>query len=307
MTGTATGRTLSSSEPMLPPPRTLPSVPSITLGVNPRRPLPLAPASSGSLITSIARARLGSRRIKPRSSRAVMRRWMPDFERRSRASFISSKEGGTPDSFRRSLMNRRSSYCLRVSISTSPPGLFRYIRPALNSEAPLGRRSHQSLETNHERTLSVRYVFCNHLIFRQWKEARQAPARDGLFRQSEDVAGLARFGGRRERPADQKCPRNSEIRQQRTVLVVDGRGDQLAVFAHIETSAEIIFALIIGSNWPAEYGLFDPVADLRLPRKPANQRNQKQQAAHIGRHWIAGQTDHPHRAKPSMHHGLARP
>src|SRR5882757_1076497 len=45
---------------------------------------------------------------------------MPDFERRSSASFISSKEGGTPDSFRRSLMKRRSSYCLRVSISTSP-------------------------------------------------------------------------------------------------------------------------------------------------------------------------------------------
>src|SRR3977135_3971138 len=45
---------------------------------------------------------------------------MPDLERRSRASFISSKEGGTPDSFSRSLMNRRSSYCLRVSISPNP-------------------------------------------------------------------------------------------------------------------------------------------------------------------------------------------
>src|SRR5262249_55200462 len=41
---------------------------------------------------------------------------MPDFERRSSASFISSKEGGTPDSFRRSWMKRRSSYCLLVSI-----------------------------------------------------------------------------------------------------------------------------------------------------------------------------------------------
>src|SRR5438105_2327813 len=56
----------------------------------------------------------------PRTSSAVMRRWIPDFERRSSASFISSKEGGTPDSFRRSLINRRSSYCLRVSISTNP-------------------------------------------------------------------------------------------------------------------------------------------------------------------------------------------
>src|SRR6266404_3168798 len=49
---------------------------------------------------------------------------MPDFERRSSASFISSKEGGTQDSFRRSLMNRRSSYCLRVSISTNPQFAF---------------------------------------------------------------------------------------------------------------------------------------------------------------------------------------
>ena len=55
------------------------------------------PTGSGSLITSMARARLGRRRMKPRSSSAVISRWMPDLERRSSASFISSKEGGTPD------------------------------------------------------------------------------------------------------------------------------------------------------------------------------------------------------------------
>jgi hypothetical protein len=96
MTGTATGRPLSSSEAA----RTRPRFPSITLGVKPReRP---GPTDSGSLITSTARARLGSRRMKPRSSSAVISRWMPDFERRSSASFISSKDGGTPDSVRRS-------------------------------------------------------------------------------------------------------------------------------------------------------------------------------------------------------------
>src|SRR3984885_7699789 len=118
ITGTATGRLPSSSEML--PLRTLPRLPSMTLGVKPRRLVPVLPESSGSLITSMARARLGRRRMKPRSSRAVIRRWMPDLERRSSASFISSKEGGTPDSFRRSLMKRRSSYCLRVSISSSP-------------------------------------------------------------------------------------------------------------------------------------------------------------------------------------------
>ena len=121
MTGTATGRAPSSSEAV----RTRPRLPSITLGVNPRArlvPMPWA-TDSGNLITSIARARLGRRRMKPRSSSAVMRRWIPDFERRSSASFISSKEGGTPVSFRRSWMKRSSSNCFRVNILASPiPG-----------------------------------------------------------------------------------------------------------------------------------------------------------------------------------------
>ena len=126
-------------------------------------------ASSGSLMTSMARARLGRRRMKPRSSSAVMRRWIPDFERRSSASFISSKEGGTPASFSRSLMKRRSSYCLRVSISSIPPVVASSFRsfddrqgPSRESQTPIHR--HQHVETNHERTLYVRYVFRNHLI-----------------------------------------------------------------------------------------------------------------------------------------------
>src|SRR6185295_4393441 len=42
---------------------------------------------------------------------------MPDFDRRSRASFISSNEGGTPVSRTRWWMNIRSSYCFLVSIA----------------------------------------------------------------------------------------------------------------------------------------------------------------------------------------------
>ena len=75
---------------------------------------------SGRRITSSARARFGRRRMKPRSSRAVMSRWMPDLERRSSASFISSKEGGTPVSLRRSWMKRSNSFCLRVSMCPDP-------------------------------------------------------------------------------------------------------------------------------------------------------------------------------------------
>src|SRR5215218_11231692 len=160
ITGTATGRSPSSAG-RLELARTLPRLPSMTLGVKPRR-LPAAAWSSGSLMTSIARARLGRRRMKPRSSSAVIRRWMPDFERRSSASFISSKEGGTPLSFRRSLMNRRSSYCLRVNISTKVPRLMSSDSETLNSAI-----CRYMLETNHERTLYVRYMFRNCLIYRE--------------------------------------------------------------------------------------------------------------------------------------------
>src|SRR3954452_18642700 len=182
ITGTATGRLPSSSAPLPPDGRTLPRLPSITLGVKPRRPLALLlPDSSGSFITSMARARLGRRRMMPRSSSAVIRRWMPDLERRSSASLISSKEGGTPASFSRSLMNRRSSYCLRVSISTNPQFASPKLDDRSNSEGSptLGSRTPiqaRILETNHERTLYVPYVFRNHLISRQQNEVLQSAA-----------------------------------------------------------------------------------------------------------------------------------
>jgi hypothetical protein len=76
--------------------RTRPRFPSIT-GKRPLRVVGVdGDADSGRRRTSSARARLGSRRIKPRSSSAMMRRWIPDLDLRSSASFISSNEGGTP-------------------------------------------------------------------------------------------------------------------------------------------------------------------------------------------------------------------
>src|SRR5271155_1659764 len=137
--------------------------------------------------------------MKPRSSRAVMRRWMPDFERRSSASFISSKEGGTPDSFRRSLMNRKSSYCLRVSISSIPPGLI----ALFDSETSEVRD--QILETNHERTLYVPYVFRNHLISRQRNlllSGRGRPRHQLGGISSEGSVWRAQSGSRRISQAD---------------------------------------------------------------------------------------------------------
>src|SRR5881227_3144069 len=130
---------------------------------------------------------------------------MPDFERRSSASFISSKEGGTPASFSRSLMKRRSSYCLRVSISSIPPvgTVFRsrslWSRSLSVSnlqgpsrESPNPQPQTLAVETNHERTLYVRYVFRNHLIS---GERIEASAEDTLKRAVQGVipaAGAAR-------------------------------------------------------------------------------------------------------------------
>ena len=51
---------------------------------------------SGMRITSSARARWWRRRRKPRSSNAEISRWMPDFDLRLSASFISSKLGEKP-------------------------------------------------------------------------------------------------------------------------------------------------------------------------------------------------------------------
>ena len=129
-------------------------------GVKPRRLPPRLAESSGSLITSMARARLGRRRMNPRSSSAVMRRWMPDFERRSSASFISSKEGGTPASFSLSLMKRRSSYCLRVSISSNPPVDMRRSIPTLLFRSRLRRcRQHLNRHQHSKQIMNGHYMF----------------------------------------------------------------------------------------------------------------------------------------------------
>ena len=102
--------------------------------------------------------------MKPRSSSAVISRWMPDLERRSSASFISSKEGGTPD-FGQALVDEAQEFELLAGqhLSVSPG----------RSRAQKGNRP----ETNHERTLSVPYVFRNHLI---WSEKVERPLKAEL-------------------------------------------------------------------------------------------------------------------------------
>src|SRR6476659_2717073 len=95
---------------------------------------------------------------------------MPDLERKSSASFISSKEGGMPLSLSRSWMKRKSSNCFRVSIGGP--------RLAFPSRVTAGELS-DSFETNHERTLYVRYLFRNPLI---WGEQVEGPQQAGLNR-----------------------------------------------------------------------------------------------------------------------------
>src|SRR5215475_11861850 len=146
----------------------------------------------------MARARLGIRRINPRSSSAVMSRWIPDLDRRSSASFISSNDGGTPVSLSRSWMKRRSSNCLRVNIARPHVGL------------------PQQRKTNHERTLSVPYVFRNPLISRE--EARQAAYRGRSERNADDRTGAPRLRRFSVRLSDQKTIRSGQGRDHGAVL-----------------------------------------------------------------------------------------
>src|SRR5690606_1381693 len=136
--------------------------------------------------------------MKPRSSSAVISRWMPDFERRSSASFISSKEGGTPSRATRLWMKSSSSNCLRVSMC-----LFSFAQTPCRSGMVLPA-----------------FPFC----------VNDFP---GGERSERDIlhlgAGVA--GGVVHRPDEQRV-RLGQDRQQRAVLPVEGRdGDAAAILA----------------------------------------------------------------------------
>src|SRR5688572_28264511 len=148
---------------------------------------------------------------------------MPDLERRSSASFISSNEGGTPDSFRRSLMKRSSSNCLRVNILDL-------------SQSPGPRCA----ETNHERTLYVPYVFRNPLISREQVERplkrRRKPKDDTT------LAGLNRWG---KRLANDEAIGLCERRHHRGVLHRDRRRHGGSIRAGRKRRPHVVGPLVV--------------------------------------------------------------
>jgi len=81
---------------------------------------------------------------------------MPDLDRRSSASFISSNEGGIPDSFNRSLIEAQKLELLAGE----------------HALVSLSFRLRKRPKTNHERTLYVLCVFRNPLI---WREQVEGP------------------------------------------------------------------------------------------------------------------------------------
>src|SRR5258708_13222509 len=131
-------------------------------------------------------------------------------------------------------MNRRSSYCLRVSISSVPQfAVFksRYVpfdssrlirKVAPESQMTLICR-HQESKTNHERTLYVPYVFRNHLISRQRDSFCRNRALAGSVRKPQDLASRAGGGLWRKRGAYHKRPCRSELSNQRGILMVHRR------------------------------------------------------------------------------------
>ena len=70
------------------------------------------------------------------------------------------------------------------------------------------------LETNHERTLYVRYVFRNCLIYGERREARGMRVVLGSDRKVQHLARCAGLGLRREWRSHQKYLCRSQIRKQ---------------------------------------------------------------------------------------------
>src|SRR6185436_7306395 len=149
---------------------------------------------------------------------------MPDLDRRSSASFISSNEGGIPDSFSRSLMKRRSSNCLRVSISWFL----------------LSFRLRKRPKTNHERTLYVLCVFRNPLI---WREQVEGPLTRP--RKPKDHATIPGLRRRRESLANHETIGLCERRHHRGVLYLDRRGDPGSVAPGSEHRTKVIGAFVV--------------------------------------------------------------
>src|SRR3954465_597315 len=157
---------------------------------------------------------------------------MPDLDRRSSASFISSNEGGIPDSFSRSLMKRRSSNCLRVSMLWFLPGFRRWMWP----------------KTNHERTLYVLCVFRNPLI---WGEQLEAPLkRPGKPKDHTTGSGFRRG---RESFANHETVCLCERRHHRRVLDLGRARDQSSIRPRRECRAKIIGALVVFRHVTAEH------------------------------------------------------
>src|SRR5262249_23525857 len=93
-------------------------------------------------------------------------------------------------------------------------------------------RARDSLETNQEQTLYVRYLFCNHLI---WSEQFKRP----LKRKLKDGAAAACLGGRRTGFPNQEAAGFGERRQHGTVLGAKRCGHQLAVGTGRKSRAQV--------------------------------------------------------------------
>src|SRR4029079_15748290 len=208
---------------------------------------------------------------------------MPDFDLRSRASFISSKEGGTPASVSRSWMKRRSSNCLRVSIYLSPSG------PTL-----IGFKA----ETNHERALYVRYVFRNCLI---WSEKLERPLKGQL---RENAVGTG-SGRRCVRLPNHQAVGLGEWRHQGTVLGRQ-RGGHQTVRTFRQGGPQVVRSLIIGREVTPKACPLGPRLNVITAGKAPDQGYQKQKGADVRRDGISRHTQDLHCTQPAMHHRPAR-
>src|SRR5690348_9900080 len=122
----------------------------------------------------------------------------------------------------------------------------------------------------------------------------------GPLSEPHDGAGAAGFGRRRVRLADHQAIGLGKRRHHRAVLDGKGRRHEAVRFVG-QGRAQIIGALVVLRQIAAEPYRFGQGDEIAATAQPADERHQEQKRAHIGRHRIAGQSQHRHRAEPAVH------
>merc|ERR1711969_106619 len=209
--------------------------------------------------------------MKPRSSSAVISRWIPDLDRRSRASFISSKLGGTPSRCIRLLMKSRRSSCFLVSMARSPvaclPFVLRMFTICVNTFAGKTKRAGASVRASEGHVLH----------------------------------GLTGFAGRVARRADDQPAGLAEDAQKRAVLTLEG-ADPIGG----DTGPHVVLARSVGADRCGQNRALALCRRGTEPEHGADHRGYEDMPANHCRDRVSRKAHHHCIAQTAGHQRLAR-